>query len=242
MPQAASDRKARTSGTNLGVFDRRRRVPSPKRAPLAELQRVLTLYGDHYPDFDIRHFHQLAWRQHHVRFCYAFVDLRRRRATKRILHAELWEGGESIAAIMSRTLQDRLVNDARIAGIATVAAANRYLREHFLPAFNAELGRAPADPVSAFVLGRGVALEHILCIEEERVVGRDNVVTTERVALQLAKQPGRRTCAGLRAGAAPPERPAFGLSTTGTNLGVVGITATPPAPGPAGDGGECAES
>jgi hypothetical protein len=116
MPQAASDRKARTSGTNLGVFDRRRRVPSPKRAPLAELQRVLTLYGDHYPDFDIRHFHQLAWRQHHVRFCYAFVDLRRRRATKRILHAELWEGGESIAAIMSRTLQDRLVNECADCG------------------------------------------------------------------------------------------------------------------------------
>ena len=30
------------------------------------------------------------------------------------------------------------------------------------------------------------------------VVGRDNVVTTERRPLQLAKQPGRRTCAGLR--------------------------------------------
>ena len=30
------------------------------------------------------------------------------------------------------------------------------------------------------------------------MVGRDNVVTAERVPLQLAKQPGRRTCAGLR--------------------------------------------
>jgi hypothetical protein len=29
------------------------------------------------------------------------------------------------------------------------------------------------------------------------VVGRDNVVTTGLVPLQLAKQPGRRTCAGL---------------------------------------------
>ena len=30
------------------------------------------------------------------------------------------------------------------------------------------------------------------------MVGRDNVVTADRLALQLAKQPGRRTCAGLR--------------------------------------------
>ena len=35
---------------------------------------------------------------------------------------------------------------SRVSGIATVPAANRYLRERFLPAFNAEFGRAPADP------------------------------------------------------------------------------------------------
>jgi hypothetical protein len=99
---------------------------------------------------------------------------------------------------VNRTLQDRLVNELRLAGITTVPAANRYLRERFLPAFNDEFGRPPADPAPAFVpLGR-VDLEQILCLEEERVVGRDNVVTADRVALQLAKQPGRRTCAGLR--------------------------------------------
>jgi hypothetical protein len=99
---------------------------------------------------------------------------------------------------VNRTLQDRLVNELRIAGIATVAAANRYLRDEFLPAFNAEFQRPPADPVSAFVaLGR-VDLEQILCVEAERVVGRDNVVVADGVPLQVAKQPGRRTCAGLR--------------------------------------------
>src|SRR5262249_2377172 len=99
---------------------------------------------------------------------------------------------------LNRTLQDRLVNELRVAGIATLPAANRYVRERFLPAFNAEFGRAPADPESAFVpLGR-VDLDQILCVEAERVVGRDNVVTTDRLPLQLAKQPGRRTCAGLR--------------------------------------------
>jgi hypothetical protein len=94
--------------------------------------------------------------------------------------------------------QDRLVNELRVAGITTVAAANRYVRDRFLPALNAEFGRPPADPASAFVpLGR-VDLEQILCVEEERTVGRDNVVMTERLPLQLSKQPGRRTCAGLR--------------------------------------------
>jgi hypothetical protein len=97
----------------------------------------------------------------------------------------------------NRTLQGRLVNELRVAGITTVGAANRYLRHHFLPDFNEEFARAPADPASAFVpLGR-VDLDQILCLEEERVVARDNVVTTDRLPLQLAKQPGRRSCAGL---------------------------------------------
>jgi hypothetical protein len=74
----------------------------------------------------------------------------------------------------------------------------RYLREAFVPAFNREFGRPPADTTSAFVpLGR-VDLDQILCVEDERVIGRDNVVTTDGLPLQVAKQPGRRTCAGLR--------------------------------------------
>jgi hypothetical protein len=56
-----------------GLFDRRRRTPSPKRAPVAEVQRLLALYRDRYQGFNVRHFHQLARRQHGVRFCYAFV-------------------------------------------------------------------------------------------------------------------------------------------------------------------------
>src|SRR5213594_5024693 len=56
-----------------GLLDRRRQTPSPKRAPVAEVQRVLALYRDRYQGFNVRHFHQLARRQHGVRFCYAFV-------------------------------------------------------------------------------------------------------------------------------------------------------------------------
>src|SRR6058998_3491522 len=136
-----------------GLFDRGQQTPSPKRAPVVEVQRVLALYRDRYQGFNVRHFHQLARREHGVRFCYAFVKKalqtaglvakqqprgrhRRRReprpcfgellhldgsrhrwlallperwftliavvddATKRLLYAELREGGESVTAIM----------------------------------------------------------------------------------------------------------------------------------------------
>jgi hypothetical protein len=38
----------------------------------------------------------------------------------------------------------------------------------------------------------------ILCVEVERVVARDNTVSVGNTLLQLAPQPGRRSCAGLR--------------------------------------------
>src|SRR5262250_3234939 len=56
-----------------GLLDRRRRTPSPKRAPVAEVQRLLALYRERYQGFNVRHFHQIARRQHAVRFGYAFV-------------------------------------------------------------------------------------------------------------------------------------------------------------------------
>lgn len=99
---------------------------------------------------------------------------------------------------LNRTLQDRLIKELRLYGVTTVEAANAYLRDHFIPAYNEEFARPPADARSAFVPCAGVDLDAILCHEETRTVGPDNIVTLEAVPLQVAKQPGRRTCAGLR--------------------------------------------
>ena len=99
---------------------------------------------------------------------------------------------------LNRTVQGRLVNELALAGITTPAAANAYLVEQFIPDYDAEFAHPPADPTSAFVPLHGVDLDTILCEQEERTVGQDNVVVLDRVALQLAKQPGRRSCAGLR--------------------------------------------
>jgi transposase len=302
----------------LGLYDRRHRRPSRRKAPVGEVQRLLRLYREKYLGFNVRHFHQLARRDHSVTLSYSFVKLalqeaglvrkgrargrhRRRReprpcfgellyldgsphawlarcpeqrstllhviddATKRLLYAQLVES-ESMATVLAalrevfqtyglpmalytdragwafhtpkaggrvnkeqltqvgralqrlgiehipayspqargrserlnRTLQDRLVNELRLAGITTVDAANTYLREHFISEYNATFTHPPADPASAFVPLHHVDLEQILCHEEERTVGQDNVVVLDGAALQLAKQPGRRTCAGLR--------------------------------------------
>ena len=62
---------------------------------------------------------------------------------------------------MNRTWQGRLVNELRVAGITTVAAANRYIRDRFVSAFNDEFRRPPADPAAAFVpLGRTARERH----------------------------------------------------------------------------------
>jgi transposase len=98
---------------------------------------------------------------------------------------------------MNRTLQGRVVNELRVAGIRTVAAANRYLREVYLPQHNASFRRAPRDPATAFTpLGR-VDLDAILCQEDARTVAPDNTVLVSGRVLQLQRQRGRRTCAGL---------------------------------------------
>jgi transposase len=99
---------------------------------------------------------------------------------------------------LNRTLQDRLVNELRFAGIRTVPAANAYLRQRFLPEYNTRFSHAPADPNVAFVALGDIDLDQILCEEEERVVALDNTVSFAAVRLQLRKQPGRATCAGLR--------------------------------------------
>jgi transposase len=301
-----------------GLLDRRRGRPSPRRAPLAEVERLLHLYRERYGGFNVRHFHQIAQREHRVTLSYSFTRLalqgaglvKKRRprgrhfqrrepracfgellhvdgsphvwlalesthrqtmltvvddATSRLLYAQLVEaettetvmralgevlrahglpmalytdragwafvtrpaggkvdptrltqvgralkqlGVEHIPAYspqargrserLNRTLQDRLVNELRVAGIRTVPAANAYLRTTYLPRHNAQFARPPREAAAAFVPLGAVDLEQILCHEEERTVGNDNTVVLDGVRLQVAKQPGRATCAGLR--------------------------------------------
>lgn len=98
---------------------------------------------------------------------------------------------------VNRTLQGRLVNELRVAGITSLEQANDYLRERYLPTHNEEFAQEPADPTSAFVDLGGVGLDEIFFEEAVRTVGKDNTVGLGGVLLQIEKQVGRRTCAGL---------------------------------------------
>lgn len=85
---------------------------------------------------------------------------------------------------MFGTLQKRLPQELRVAGITTLEAANRFLEKVYLPRHNACFARTPEDAGSAFVPFTG-NLEDILCIQEERVVGNDNTVRYKNRTLQI---------------------------------------------------------
>jgi len=90
-----------------------------------------------------------------------------------------------------RTLQDRLPKELALAGIATLAAANRWITETYLAAHNARFAVAPEQAATAFVADRGGAAGEILCLQEERRVGNDNTVKWRRLSLQIPPSPLR---------------------------------------------------
>jgi len=89
------------------------------------------------------------------------------------------------------THQDRLVKELALAGITEMQPANRYIRERYLPAHNAEFMRAPREPGSAFVPCQGGGFAEILCEHHERVVGNDNCVSFGGMKLQIPKDSNR---------------------------------------------------
>jgi transposase len=302
---------------HTGLIDRRLLRPSARRVPPAQVEQVLRLYRERYAGFNVRHFHQIARREHGVTVSYSFVKHtlqaaglvkrhrargrhRRRRepracfgellhldgsthpwlalrpearqtliaipddATNCVLHAALYrtesthavmtalaavfrqhglpmalytdrahwafhtptakgpvdktrltQVGRALAQLgiehipaytpqargrserLNRTFQDRLVNELRVAEIVTLEAANRYLADRFVPQHNATFARPARDAGSAFVPLGAADLDVMLCHEESRVVARDNTVTVAGRVLQIAPQPGRRSCAGL---------------------------------------------
>lgn len=90
------------------------------------------------------------------------------------------------------TLQKRLPQELRLARIKTVAGANRYLKERFVPDYNARFAVPAAEPGSAFVPYAGRPIADILCLQEDRVVGADNCVSYNRRSLQIPPQRHRQ--------------------------------------------------
>lgn len=300
-----------------GLFDRRRRSPSPRSVPVVEVRRILGLYRKRYRGWNVRHFYERARREHGVRVSYTFVKQalqaaglvakhkargrhRRRRerrarfgemlhidgskhawlalgreqkqtlitviddATSRLLYAQLWpqestqavltalrevvevhgipasiytdragwafqtpmagaavskthltQVGEVLKRLgiehipsyspqargrserMNGTLQGRLVNELKATRARTIEAANAYIRDRYLATHNESFSVEPREAESAFVAAGQAPLDELFCRELVRHVGKDNVVTYGKLAMQISKQPGRRSCAGL---------------------------------------------
>ena len=90
------------------------------------------------------------------------------------------------------TLQGRIPQELRVRGLATMEAANQYLRDKFLPDFNARFGVPAAEAGTAYVAYAGAALEDTLCLQEDRQVGRDNCVSWRGKTLQIPQQTHRQ--------------------------------------------------
>ena len=89
---------------------------------------------------------------------------------------------------MFGTLQKRLPQELRLAGITTMAAANRFLSGDYVARHNARFAVPPEAEGAAFVpfVGRSPgALDDTLSVQEDRVVGNDNTVRYRGRVLQI---------------------------------------------------------
>jgi transposase len=76
------------------------------------------------------------------------------------------------------TFQDRLCSELRLHNISTIDGANHYLFEEFLPKHDRKFAHPAKEPGSAYrpVL-KGLNLNNIFCIKEERTVAPDNTIS-----------------------------------------------------------------
>ena len=91
------------------------------------------------------------------------------------------------------TLQDRLVKEMRLRGIATVAEANAFLRKSFIPAYNRRFGKVPTKPGDLHRKPSERELSEILpfifCRKESRVIQHDFTIPYKKVRLQILPTP-----------------------------------------------------
>lgn len=88
------------------------------------------------------------------------------------------------------TLQDRLVKELRLKGIASIEEANRYLQEEYLALHNAQFSVSPREEVDLHRSLTGFDLQAILCTKETRILQADWCLSYQNRWLQVQpKQP-----------------------------------------------------
>src|SRR5947209_352320 len=87
----------------------------------------------------------------------------------------------------SGTWQGRLPQELRLAGIRSLEAANRFLREHYIGKFNAKFKVPAEQKSSAFRRCRRSDLDWIFTVQTERIVAKDNTVAIGDRLWQIEK-------------------------------------------------------
>ena len=95
------------------------------------------------------------------------------------------------------TLQGRLPQELRAAGVDSKERANDFLAD-YLPRHNARFMVAPEQQGTAFVPYRGTDLDKIFSKHHERIVGNDNTVSFGKLKLQIERQTFRFSMAKCR--------------------------------------------
>ncbi len=127
------------------------------------------------------------------------------------------------------TFQDRLVAELRLTGIPTPAAGDAFLRDTFLPAFNARFAVPPALAASGYrPVPRGLDLDRVCAFHYARTVAADNTVTLDGLVLQLQPGPRGRGYAKAPAQVVQCLRGSWRVSVHDT---LVVATPAPPDPG-----------
>lgn len=95
------------------------------------------------------------------------------------------------------TWQGRLPQELRLAGIAGVEEANRFLRERYIGEFNTKFQVRAEEKGTAFRRTSRTDLDWIFTIQTERTVAQDNTVAIAGRCWQLNKTRFRHTLAGV---------------------------------------------
>jgi transposase len=99
---------------------------------------------------------------------------------------------------LNGTLQDRLVQELRLAGVIDIKTGNRFLPA-YLKRFNARFAVPAEEPGLAYrPVDPGLDLDRILSFRYQRVVARDNTVRLDGRLIQVPPGPQRHSYAGAR--------------------------------------------
>ena len=94
------------------------------------------------------------------------------------------------------TWQGRLPQELRLRGIRTLAAANDFLRQHYVAEFNRRFQVPAKERGHAFVPRSSKDLDLIFSLQFERRVNQDNTVSVQKLTLQIEAVRWRATLAG----------------------------------------------